>query len=106
MGAGANQPQPNNLPQSDGKSKVRKTLDTTCPAQALAAQDVAEGVAIHNNAFFVEKDANGNRIDYLEAVHGGLTLLPSGSGYDAFGQTICAWSKTCYWPAMRRRLTI
>jgi transposase-like protein len=29
MGAGANQPQPNNLPQSDGKSKVRKTLDTT-----------------------------------------------------------------------------
>jgi hypothetical protein len=45
--------------------------------EALAA------VAIHKNAFFAEKDANGNRIDYLEAVHGGLTLVPSGDGYDA-----------------------
>ena len=52
-------------------------------AEALAAQDVAEAVAIHKNAFFVEKDAHGNRIDYLEAVHGGLTLVPSGGGYDA-----------------------
>lgn len=54
--------------------------------EALAAQDVAEAVAIHKNAFFVEKDASGNRIDYLEAVHCGLTLLPSGSGYDALRQ--------------------
>jgi len=52
-------------------------------AEALAAQVVAEAVAIHKNAFFVEKDANGNRIDYLEAVHGGLTLVPNGSGYEA-----------------------
>jgi hypothetical protein len=52
-------------------------------AEALAAQDVAEAVAIHKNAFFAEKDANGNRIDYLQVVHGGLTLVPSGSGYDA-----------------------
>jgi hypothetical protein len=41
---------------------------------------------IHKNAFFVEKDASGNRIDYLEAVHSGLTLLPSGTGYDALRQ--------------------
>jgi hypothetical protein len=52
-------------------------------AEALAAHDVAEAVAIHKNAFFVEKDAIGNRIDYVEALHGGLTLVPSGSGYDA-----------------------
>jgi hypothetical protein len=52
-------------------------------AEALGARNVAEAVALHKNAFFVEKDANGNRIDYLEAVHGGLTLVPSGSGYDA-----------------------
>ena len=26
------------------------------------------------NAFFAEKDTNGNRIDYVEAVRGGLTL--------------------------------
>jgi hypothetical protein len=51
--------------------------------EALAAPDVAEAVAIHKNAFFVEKDSNGNRIDYLEAVHGALTLVPGGSGYDA-----------------------
>jgi len=54
--------------------------------EALAAQDVAEAVAIHKNAFFVEKDASGSRIDYLEAVHSGLTLLPSGTGYDALRQ--------------------
>ena len=51
--------------------------------EALAAQDIAEAVAIHKNAFFAEKDASGNRIDYLEAVRSGLTLLPSGTGYDA-----------------------
>jgi hypothetical protein len=51
--------------------------------EALAAQNVAEAVAIHKNAFFVEKDAIGNRIDYVEALNGGLSLVPSGSGYDA-----------------------
>jgi hypothetical protein len=51
--------------------------------EALAAKDVAEAVAIHKNSFFVEKDVNGNRIDYIEAVQAGLILLPSGSGYDA-----------------------
>jgi hypothetical protein len=52
-------------------------------AEALTAHDVAEAVAIHKNSFFVEKDANGNRIDYLEALQAGLILLPSGTGYDA-----------------------
>ena len=51
--------------------------------EALAAQDIAEAVAIHKNAFFAEKDASGNRIDYLQALRSGLTLLPSGTGYDA-----------------------
>ncbi len=52
-------------------------------AEALAAQDVAHAVAIHKSAFFAEKDTAGNRIDYMEAVRAGLTLLPSGTGYDA-----------------------
>jgi hypothetical protein len=52
-------------------------------SEALAAQDVAEAVAVHKNAFFAVKDGSGNRIDYVEAVHRGLTLLPSGTGYDA-----------------------
>ena len=50
---------------------------------ALAARQVAEAVAIHKNAFFVEKDAAGNRIDYLTAVRGGIILVPTGNAYDA-----------------------
>jgi len=50
---------------------------------ALKAREVAEAVAIHKNAFFAEKDAAGNRIDYLAAVRGGLALVPSGNAYDA-----------------------
>jgi hypothetical protein len=49
----------------------------------LKAQEVAEAVAIHKNAFFAEKDVAGNRIDYLASVRDGLTLVPSGSAYDA-----------------------
>lgn len=50
---------------------------------ALKAKDIAEAVAIHKNAFFAEKDAEGNRIDYLEALKSGLTLLPKGNAYTA-----------------------
>jgi hypothetical protein len=49
----------------------------------LKAREVAKAVAIHKNAFFAEKDATGNRIDYVAAVRDGLTLVPSGSAYDA-----------------------
>ena len=52
-------------------------------SEVLAARDVAEAVAMHKNSFFAEKDAKDNRIDYLEAVHKGLTLVPSGTGYYA-----------------------
>jgi hypothetical protein len=50
---------------------------------ALKARTIAEAVAIHKNAFFAEKDAVGNRIDYLAAVHNGLTLVPEGTALDA-----------------------
>jgi hypothetical protein len=49
---------------------------------ALAAGDVAEAVAVHKNAFFVEKDSEGRRIDYLEAIRAGLTLVPTGKAFD------------------------
>jgi hypothetical protein len=49
----------------------------------LKAREIAEAVAVHKNAFFAEKDAAGNRIDYLVAVRDGLILVPSGSAYDA-----------------------
>jgi hypothetical protein len=50
---------------------------------ALNASSVAEAVAIHKNAFFAEKDAEGNRIDYLQALKSGLSLLPRGNAYAA-----------------------
>jgi hypothetical protein len=50
---------------------------------ALAAREVAEAVAVHKNAFFSEKDAAGNRIDYIQAVRGGIILVPTESAYDA-----------------------
>jgi hypothetical protein len=37
---------------------------------------------MHKNAFFVEKDVAGNRIDYLAAVRGNITLVPTGNAYD------------------------
>jgi hypothetical protein len=49
----------------------------------LKAREIAEAVAIHKNAFFVEKDATGNRIDYLAAARDGLILVPTGNAYDA-----------------------
>jgi hypothetical protein len=50
---------------------------------ALKAESIAKAVAIHKNAFFAEKDAAGNRIDYLHALKSGLTLFPTGNAYDA-----------------------
>ncbi len=52
-------------------------------AAAIEAIDIAEAVAVHKNAFFVEKDSQGQRIDYLEGMRKGLTLVPTGRAYDA-----------------------
>jgi hypothetical protein len=49
----------------------------------VKALEIAEAVAVHKNAFFAEKDASGNRIDYLAAVRDGLTLVPTGNAYGA-----------------------
>ena len=50
---------------------------------ALADQGIAEGVAEHKAAFFREKDASGNRVDYGAAVTGGLRLVPEGDALSA-----------------------
>jgi len=52
-------------------------------ATALAARNIAEAVAIHKNSFFAEKDAAGNRIDYLADLHSGLTIVPEGNALNA-----------------------
>jgi hypothetical protein len=51
--------------------------------EVLAAKDVADAVAVHKAAFFAEKDSAGNRIDYMQAVNGDLTLVPTASAFDA-----------------------
>ncbi len=51
--------------------------------KAIEARDIAEAVAIHKSAFFIEKDADGNRIDYMAAIHGALVLAPEGESKDA-----------------------
>lgn len=50
---------------------------------ALADHGIAEGVAEHKAAFFREKDASGNWVDYGAAVTGGLRLVPEGDALSA-----------------------
>ena len=46
-------------------------------AAAISDHCLAEAVARHKAAFFVENDASGNRVDYLAAVRGQLRLVPT-----------------------------
>ena len=50
-------------------------------AKALNDHALALSVARHKAMFFVENDTHGNRIDYEEAVSGGLQLVPSGAAH-------------------------
>jgi len=45
---------------------------------AIHDRDIAQRVADHKSRFFIEKDAQGNTIDYFSAVNGGLVLVPAG----------------------------
>jgi hypothetical protein len=47
---------------------------------AIRDRDVAEQVARHKSNFFRAKDAQGNKIEYLDAINGGLVLVPNGDG--------------------------
>jgi len=47
--------------------------------RAIADRPLARAVADHKAAFFPEKDASANRINYLAAVSGHLHLVPEGS---------------------------
>lgn len=53
--------------------------DAGIAAGALSDDDVALAVARHKTMFFVEKSAEGERIDYEAAVKGGLRLVPDGT---------------------------
>jgi len=45
---------------------------------AIKDRDIAQSVANHKSRFFIAKDRNGNKIDYLSAINGGLVLVPEG----------------------------
>ncbi len=50
-------------------------------ARALADRELALSVARHKTMFFPENDVRGERIDYEEAVSGGLQLVPTGDAH-------------------------
>ncbi|HLT91542.1 MAG TPA: nucleotidyl transferase AbiEii/AbiGii toxin family protein [Woeseiaceae bacterium] len=61
--------------------------------KAAADRELAHQVARHKSMFFVEKDANGRRIDYFEAVRGSLKLIPEGASYTALAEDFAAMSE-------------
>ena len=60
--------------------------DAGIAARALADRGIAEGVAAHKAAFFREKDASGDWVDYQAAVAGGLRLVPTGDTHLALAE--------------------
>jgi len=56
----------------------------------IADRAVATAVAHHKSRFFIEKDANGQAIDYMAAVTGHLSLVPEGQAKDALARDYAA----------------
>ncbi|WP_353171372.1 nucleotidyl transferase AbiEii/AbiGii toxin family protein [Paracandidimonas soli] len=55
-------------------------------AAAMADQAVAEAVARHKSYFFIEKDADGQVIDYMMAATGHLKIVPEGEAREALAK--------------------
>ncbi len=62
---------------------VARLDETGYAGKALADRALALSVARHKAAFFREKDAGGQWIDYGAAVSGGLQLVPDGLARNA-----------------------
>ena len=60
--------------------------DAGFAARAMDDRPLAFSVARHKAAFFREKDAEGNWIDYEAAVSGGLQLVPTGPAFDVLAE--------------------
>jgi hypothetical protein len=56
---------------------------TGLAAHAASDRHLAKAVAEHKSIFFVEKDARGSKVDYFNAVTGGLQLVPEGTALAA-----------------------
>ena len=59
-------------------------------ASILADQAVADEVARHKSFFFIEKDANGQVIDYTSATTGHLKIVPEGQARAALAEDYAA----------------
>lgn len=59
-------------------------------AAAIADRSVATAVARHKSHFFIEKDANGQVIDYSVATTGHLKIVPEGDVKDALAKDYAA----------------
>ena len=57
---------------------------------AASDHELARQVAEHKSMFFIEKDANGDKIDYFRATSGQLQLIPQGRSFDALAQDYTA----------------
>ncbi len=52
--------------------------------------ELARSVAVHKSMFFAEKDADGAKIDYFQAISGGLRLVPEGASLNALANDYAA----------------
>jgi hypothetical protein len=63
---------------------------TTHFDSAASDHELARQVAEHKSMFFTEKDANGGKIDYFQAISGDLRLIPQGSSLEALEEDYAA----------------
>lgn len=59
-------------------------------SSAVDDRNLARLVAEHKSMFFAEKDAQGNKIDYVAAVNGGMRLVPNGDSRTALERDYAA----------------
>lgn len=62
---------------------IARLAEAGIAVTAISNREIAEAVAHHKSAFFVEKTASHETIDYMAAVSGGLRLVPEGEAAGA-----------------------
>ena len=63
---------------------------TTHFASAASDHELARQVAEHKSMFFAEKDVDGGKVDYFQAISGDLRLIPQGPSLDALEKDYAA----------------
>ena len=63
---------------------------TTHFASAASDHQLARQVAEHKSMFFAEKDVDGRKVDYFQAISGDFRLIPQGPSLDALAKDYAA----------------